>query len=118
MYPEDIEALFNQVRVGTKVRIVDEPVKVAWVDGELLLEAHAPIDAQGRTVEPDLAQFEALLTGAVGDSEVGIHWDYAREILQRADGVLATVGLAAETTDAAPLVELPQAGLPQGAKEP
>jgi L,D-transpeptidase ErfK/SrfK len=118
MYPEDIEALFNQVRVGTKVRIVDEPVKVAWVDGELLLEAHPPIDAEGQTLEPDLAQFEALLAAAVGDSEVAIHWDYAREILQRADGVLATVGLAAETTSAAPQAELPQAELPQGAKEP
>jgi L,D-transpeptidase ErfK/SrfK len=118
MYPEDIEALFNQVRVGTKVRIVDEPVKVAWVDGELQLEAHPPIDAEGQTLEPDLAQFEALLAAAVGDSEVAIHWDYAREILQRADGVLATVGLAAETTSAAPQAELPEAELPQGAKEP
>ena len=101
MYPEDIEALFNQVSVGTKVRIIDEPVKVAWVDGELLLEAHPPINAVGQTIEPDLAQFEGLLAAAVGDSEVAIHWDYAREVLRRADGVLATVGLAADTGEAA-----------------
>ena len=96
MYPEDIQALFELVPVGTPVRIIDEPVKVAWVEGELLLEVHPPIDAEGKTIEPDLPTFEALLEAAVGDSTVAIHWDYAREVLQRADGVLATVGLEAE----------------------
>ena len=96
MYPEDINALFPLVAVGTKVRIVNEPVKVAWVDGELLLEAHPPVDALGQSYEPDVDQFSELLRAAVGGSTVAIHWDYAREVLQRADGVLATVGLAAE----------------------
>ena len=96
MYPEDINALFPLVAVGTKVRIVNEPVKVAWVDGELLLEAHPPVDAQGQSYEPDVDRFAELLRAAVGESTVAIHWDYAREVLQRADGVLAIVGLAAE----------------------
>jgi hypothetical protein len=37
-----------------------------------------------------------LLKSAVGDTTVAIHWDYAREVLQKADGVIATVGLEAE----------------------
>jgi L,D-transpeptidase ErfK/SrfK len=102
MYPEDIEALFAMVPVGTAVRIIDEPVKIAWVDGELLLEAHPPINSVGETIEPDLPTFEGLLQKAVGDNTVAIHWDYAREVLQRADGVLATVGLQAETLTAPP----------------
>jgi L,D-transpeptidase ErfK/SrfK len=100
MYPEDIEALYPLVPVGTKVRIINEPLKVAWVDGELLLEAHPPVDAQGQSIEPVLSQFETLLQQVVGDESVAIHWDYAREVLQKANGVLATVGLAA-TPDAA-----------------
>ena len=100
MYPEDIEALFEMVPVGTKVTIVNEPVKVAWVDGELLLEAHPPVDAQGQSYEPDVEKFSELLREAVGDSTVAIHWDYAREVLARADGVLATVGLEADAPDA------------------
>lgn len=102
MYPEDIEALFAMVPVGTPVRIIDEPVKIAWVDGELLLEVHPPINAVGQTIEPDLPTFEGLLESAVGESTVAIHWDYAREVLQRANGVLATVGLQADTLEAAP----------------
>lgn len=101
MYPEDIEALFPLVPVGTAVRIVNEPVKVAWVNGELLLEAHPPVDAQGQSYEPDVDKFAELLRVAVGESMVAIHWDFAREVLARADGVLATVGLEVELPDAA-----------------
>ncbi|HEY2419265.1 MAG TPA: L,D-transpeptidase family protein [Steroidobacteraceae bacterium] len=100
MYPDDVAALFPMIPVGTPVRIVNEPVKVAWVDGELLLEAHPPVDAEGQSFEPDVDQFAELLRAAVGDSTVAIHWDYAREVLQKADGVLATVGLEAEQSPA------------------
>jgi L,D-transpeptidase ErfK/SrfK len=96
MYPEDIEALYEMIPVGTKVTIVNEPVKVAWVDGELLLEAHPPVDAQGQSYEPDVEKFSELLREAVGDTTVAIHWDYARDVLARADGVLATVGIEAD----------------------
>jgi L,D-transpeptidase ErfK/SrfK len=95
MYPDDVAALFPQIPVGTPVRLINQPVKVAWVDGELLLEAHPPVDAQGQSFEPNLDEFSALLQAAVGETTVAIHWDYAREVLQKADGVIATVGLEA-----------------------
>jgi L,D-transpeptidase ErfK/SrfK len=95
MYPDDVAALFPLIPVGTPVRLINEPVKVAWVDGELLLEAHPPVDAEGQTIEPNLDEFSKLLQEKVGDSTVAIHWDYAREVLQKADGVIATVGLEA-----------------------
>ena len=110
MYPEDIEVLFPMVPVGTEVRIINEPVKVAWVNGELLLEVHPPVDAQGQSYEPDVDKFSELLKEAVGKSVVAIHWDYAREVLGRADGVLATVGLEAQLPDASPTA----AALPVG----
>ncbi len=103
LYPEDVEQLFPMIPVGTPVRLINEPVKVAWVDGELLLEAHPPVDAEGQSFEPNIDEFEALLRAAVGDTTVAIHWDYAREVLEKANGVLATVGLEADlpATDAA-----------------
>jgi L,D-transpeptidase ErfK/SrfK len=102
MYPSDVEALFPLIPVGTPVRLINDPVKVAWVDGELFLEAHPPVDAQGQSFEPNIDQFSDLLKAAVGETTVAIHWDYAREVLQKADGVIATVGLEAEMPDAAP----------------
>ena len=102
MYPDDVAQLFPLIPVGTPVRLINEPVKVAWIDGELLLEAHPPVDAQGQSFEPNIDQFSDLLRAAVGDTTVAINWDYAREVLQKADGVIATVGLEAELpTDAA-----------------
>jgi L,D-transpeptidase ErfK/SrfK len=95
MYPEDVAALFPLLPVGTSVRLINVPVKVAWIDGELLLEAHPPVDAQGQSFEPNIDQFSDMLRAAVGDTTIAIHWEYAREVLQRANGVIATVGLEA-----------------------
>jgi hypothetical protein len=54
------------------------------------------VDAQGQSFEPEIEQFSDLLRAAVGETTVAIHWDYAREVLQKANGVIATVGLEAE----------------------
>jgi L,D-transpeptidase ErfK/SrfK len=92
--------LFPLIPVGTSVRLINEPIKVAWVDGELLLEAHPPVDAQGQSFEPNIDQFAERLRAAVGETTVAIHWDYAREVLEKADGVLATVALEADDPNA------------------
>ena len=98
LYPDDVAALFPLVPVGTPVRIINDPIKVAWVDGELLLEAHPPVDAEGQSFEPNVDAFAELLRTAVGDSTVAINWDYAREVLAKSDGQLATVGLEADAS--------------------
>ena len=96
MYPEDIEALFPQVPVGTPVRLINEPVKTAFVNGELLLEAHPPVDAEGQVYEPNLELFSQMLDKALGPTTAAVHWDFAREALQKADGMPVVVGLQAD----------------------
>ncbi len=44
MYPESIIKLFKQVKTGTKVNVVNQPIKVAWIGNELYLEAHPDMD--------------------------------------------------------------------------
>ena len=95
MYPEDVASLFPLIPVGTKVWLVNEPVKTAYVDGELFLEVHPPVDAQGQTTEPNMELLSQLLDKALGDSTAAIHWDFAREELQAANGIPAVVGLEA-----------------------
>lgn len=95
MYPEDIEELFSLVSVGTPVWIINEPVKVAYANGELLLEAHPPVDAQGQTTEPNLEVLIEKLNAAVGDNVAAIHWDYTLETLQAATGMPTVIGLEA-----------------------
>ena len=46
MYPEDIELLFPEVRIGLPVYIVNQPVKVGWQDNSLYIEVHPPLEGQ------------------------------------------------------------------------
>ncbi len=40
LYPDDIAELYPLIEPGTKVRVVNEPVKLGWIDGELYLEVN------------------------------------------------------------------------------
>jgi L,D-transpeptidase ErfK/SrfK len=95
MYPEDVAALFALIPVGTKVRLVNEPVKVAWVDGRLFLEAHPPVNEEGQSVGPDVRQLSQKLKHALRDDTAAVHWDLARATLKSATGMPTLVGLAA-----------------------
>jgi len=101
MYPEDVAALFPKVPVGTKVWLVNDPVKVTYVSGDLLMEAHPPVDGQGQTLAPNLDLLAKQLDRALGSSVAAIHWDFAREALEKADGMPAVVGVEADL-DSAP----------------
>ncbi len=124
MYPEDIEALFPTVPVGTKVRIINEPIKTAFAEGELLLEAHLPVDKEGQTYEPDLEQFAGQLDKVLGTTTAAVHWDYAKQTLQTANGLPTVVGLEADLglpvgTEAQPTVAegaTPEPPVPSGGR--
>ena len=99
MYPEDIEALFPLVPVGTPVWLVNEPVKVARVDGQVWLEVHPPIDDQGQRAEVDLEGFYALANAALGETPAAIHWDFVLTTLKEASGLPQRVGLEIDPAD-------------------
>lgn len=98
MYPEDIERLFPKVPVGTKVWLINDPVKVTYVAGDLLIEVHPPVDSEGQTVAPDLGVLSRQLDRALGKNTVAIHWDFARQALQAASGMPTLVGLEADVS--------------------
>ncbi len=49
MYPEDIEALYNSVPLGTSVYIVKQPIKVGWLNNTLYIEAHPDLEGEEKT---------------------------------------------------------------------
>ena len=57
MYPEDIATLFSQVKVGSRVQILDQPVKFGWSGATLFMEVHPPLeeDAEGIATLKDRA---------------------------------------------------------------
>lgn len=44
MYPEDIDKLFPEVGVGTPVYLVNQPIKLGWLNNELYMEVSQPLD--------------------------------------------------------------------------
>ena len=78
MYPEDAEALFDKVAIGTKVTVVDQPVKLGWIDGELFMEAH-PTQAQSDQLEA-LGRFDPLLPSSVVDRVLAAAGDQAARL--------------------------------------
>lgn len=93
LYPEDIERLFEAVPVNTPVALINEPIKMYKVDGEVWIEVHPPIDDQGQSTGVALKEFERRLNELLGEAEVAINWDLALETLARAEGLPTMVGL-------------------------
>lgn len=60
LYPKDIRDLFDRVRVGTPVRIIYQPIKIAVLAGELLVEVHP--DFLGRFADPHQELHRILAT--------------------------------------------------------
>ena len=48
LYPEHIEQLYAAVALGTPVHIVNQPVLAAWHEGELVVQAFAPLEDDER----------------------------------------------------------------------
>lgn len=80
MYPEDIEMLFDEVPVGTPVQIVNQPVKVGWLDGTLFLEVHPPL-AEDRE---KYGNFMQQVQDAIADAISGVNTKYRVALNARA----------------------------------
>ncbi|MES2253629.1 MAG: L,D-transpeptidase family protein [Pseudomonadota bacterium] len=86
LYPEDIETLFKEVTIGTPVRVVDDEMRFAWVDGTLYL-ALAPTHAQiteiseNQKVTPSVPEdLQARVAEAAGDQVGRIDWRLVAEL--------------------------------------
>jgi hypothetical protein len=84
------------------VWLINEPVKVARVNGQVWLEVHPPVDAEGQKAEIDLEGFYALANSALGETPAAIHWDFVLETLKKADGMPQMVGLEIDPADLPP----------------
>jgi hypothetical protein len=84
------------------VWLLNEPVKVARVNGQVWLEVHPPVDAEGQRAEIDLEGFYALANAALGDQPAAIHWDFVLATLQEASGIPQMIGLEVDPDDLPP----------------
>lgn len=117
MFPEDVEFLFDRIRVNTAVRIINVPIKIGW-DGELLVaEVHPLLEVPQRLPEETAETIEQLdadvelpdiesvskdpLTYATEQFIIAtaeragrMDWALIEALVQRADGIPEAVGMA------------------------
>jgi L,D-transpeptidase ErfK/SrfK len=105
LYPDDIAELYALVPVGTAVRVVNEPVKVGRVGGELYLEANLDadqsleLDETGKLAAkpaPLSKAMRAQITKAAGAEAPQIDWKRVEAISLHRYGVPSRIAPARE----------------------
>lgn len=119
MYPEDIKAVFPAVPVGETVTVINQPVKAAWIDGRLYVEAQPPLD-QAMMIEEsggrpyyDLTDADMnIILKAAGDRSSLIDWARVRSVIRNREGypIAVTGDDDGQAADAAQ--DMPSQGLP------
>jgi L,D-transpeptidase ErfK/SrfK len=123
MLPEDIGFLFEQVDVNTRVRIINEPVKLGWDGEQLIMEVHQALEVSmppatdavestdslelqsaaetAETAEIDVVIVKDSMTllteqfvAVTGSRRAQLDWNRAEVLLQRANGIPTPVGQA------------------------
>ncbi len=94
MYPEDVKKLFALVKVGTRVRIINEPFKVGFNGNKLELESHVPLDhKQGEPMTAIKIQaLNKVLMPFVKKHHVEVNWDAALSVAKAETGIPAVIG--------------------------
>ena len=110
LYPEDIDALFRSVPVGTPVRLVNQAAKAGWLGNRLYVEIHpafgelasdkptnltplvnAVLAATGAPPSDDIVQWEAVYSAARITNGIPVP---VSDALIPAAGVSTRIGLA------------------------
>jgi L,D-transpeptidase ErfK/SrfK len=93
MYAADIETMYREVKIGTKVTVVNQPVKLGWVGDRLYLEVH-PTPHQADQLEMDnIDDFEdpsgisKTILATAKDAASRLDWTAIRQAAKDRNGI-------------------------------
>jgi L,D-transpeptidase ErfK/SrfK len=93
MYAADIETMFREVKIGTRVTVVNQPVKLGWVGDQLYLEVH-PTPHQADQLEMDnIDDFEdpegisKTILATAKDAASRLDWAAIRQAAKDRNGI-------------------------------
>jgi L,D-transpeptidase ErfK/SrfK len=87
------------IKVGTKVRIINQAVKTGWNEGVLYLEVHPLLENSGAT-PVDLTELTRILVAATRARPVRINWPMAERALREARGMPVAISSPQHALDA------------------
>lgn len=93
LYPEDIIRVFNITPVGARVTVVNQPIKLAWIEGQLYLEAHPDVDQsihleETGEITPGKLSAEDMerIIRTAGPDKDRLNWPLIRKVLRERPG--------------------------------
>lgn len=85
LYPEDIAALFPEVKTGAPVRVVNQPYLVGRKGGQVYLEAHAPYEELSQAKLK--GELNAKLKRLEKKEGIALDWARVEQVLAEARGI-------------------------------
>ena len=87
LYPEGIEELFGMVAPGTKVNIINQPMKVGWFGDSMYLEFHAPLGEDARTLEQNIAEARETVHKSIASRGLQVSNDLIDAVVREETGL-------------------------------
>ncbi|MDA0823908.1 MAG: L,D-transpeptidase family protein, partial [Proteobacteria bacterium] len=92
MYPNDVEKIFNQVLVGTPVRIVNQPFKIGLAHDQVFLEVHPHLEEDADIFRDQFSHVVELIIARTAGYQTQLNWTTLREAIRDKNGVPIVVG--------------------------
>lgn len=92
IWPEDVEELYSRIKVGTQVRVMNDPIKAGWLHGKVYLESHVPLAQQQENQDSALMRYDIQAVTAHRPAE--INWETADRIVEQQNGIAQVVGVS------------------------
>ena len=87
MYDHDIEWLYNNITVGTPIRILEQPIKMSYEHEGKMIELHSPLTPDGMS-EAKLTMTSAVKS-FIGSNNVML--EHVSELLEQPKGVVISL---------------------------
>ena len=93
MYESDIKDFFPSITDGIAVSIINSPIKVAWQDNRLLMEAYTPLEEHNQEYEATLPGTVAQINNLTKNQDTLVDWQAVAFIEKERDGLPHEIGI-------------------------
>jgi len=107
MYPEHITKLYDLAKPGMKVQVVNQPIKLAWIDGELFLEAHPDLEQSIQIEESGIVSTHQMteadmkhIIKAAGAHQDRLQWSKIRQVIRERTGLPIPITIGSREQEA------------------
>ena len=92
MYPKDVATVFQEVKVGTLVQVVNQPYKVGVAYGRIYLEVHPHLEEDKQLYLEQYSHVVKLILERVKAFDVQLVWSEIKRAIEQKNGIPHKIG--------------------------